>query len=261
MANGDSSGTAGGLHKGELLALAEQYVCPDRVRFLRSAGIDLMIGRREGYRLWDLDGRELIDVHLNGGVYNLGHRNPRLVAALVAGVQEFDIGNHHFPSSQRALVARDLVEATDGMKYAVFASGGGEAVDLAIKTARRFTGRTRIVSARDAYHGHTGLALAAGDEAAAEAFHSTSPAVTRVPFNDAAAIDRTLAHGDVAAVILETVPATAGFVHPPPATSRRSVLRVIATGPYSSPTRCRPAWDDRAVCGRSTTKGSPPTSW
>ncbi len=214
MADGDSTGTVDGVGKEALLELAERYVCPDRVRFLRSAGIDLLIGRREGYRLWDLDGRELIDLHLNGGVYNLGHRNPRLVAALVAGVQEFDIGNHHFPSSQRALLARDLVDATDGMQYAVFASGGGEAVDLAIKTARRFTGRTRIVSARDAYHGHTGLALAVGDEAAAHAFHSDSADVTRVPFNDAAEVDAALAGGDVAAVILETVPATAGFVPP-----------------------------------------------
>ena len=142
--------------KEALLELAERYVCPDRVRFLRSAGIDLLIGRREGYRLWDLDGRELIDLHLNGGVYNLGHRNPRLVAALVAGVQEFDIGNHHFPSSQRALLARDLVDATDGMQYAVFGREGVRTANLAIRFPFPFAGLTGIVSARDAYHGHTG---------------------------------------------------------------------------------------------------------
>lgn len=202
--------------KAQILELAERFVCPDRVRFLQGAGIDLVVGRREGYRLWDMDGREFIDVHLNGGVYNLGHRNPRIVAALVEGASTYDIGNHHFPSSRRALLARDLVTATPGMRYAVFASGGGEAVDLAIKSARRTTGRTRIVSAHDAYHGHTGLALAAGDESAAQAFLSQSADVTRVPFNDEEAITRTLADGDVAAVILETVPATAGFPPPEP---------------------------------------------
>lgn len=204
----------GPLDKDQVLDLAEQYVCPDRVRFLRNAGIDLVIGRREGYRLWDMDGRELIDVHLNGGVYNLGHRNPRLVATLIDALSEYDIGNHHFPSSARAVLARDLVTATPGMQYAVFASGGGEAVDLAIKSARRATGRTRIVSARDAYHGHTGLALAAGDETAARSFHSESREVTRVAFNDPTALAAELASGDVAAVLLETLPATAGFIPP-----------------------------------------------
>ena len=51
--------------KQHTLELAERYVCPDRVRFLTGAGIDLVIGRREGCRIWDVDGRELIDIHLN----------------------------------------------------------------------------------------------------------------------------------------------------------------------------------------------------
>lgn len=202
------------LTKADVLRLAEQYVCPDRVRVLTGAGIPIVIGRREGYRIWDLDGRELLDLHLNGGVYNLGHRHPRIVAAATAALGEWDIGNHHFPSTQRALLARDLVQATPGMQYAVFASGGGEAIDLAIKSARRATGRTVVVSAVNAYHGHTGLALAAGDQDAARAFLVGGEQFRRVPFNDVDALAAALAPGDVAAVILETVPATAGFVPP-----------------------------------------------
>ncbi len=194
--------------------LAEQYLCPDRVRFLRNVGIDLVIGRREGYRIWDVDGRELIDIHLNGGVYNLGHRNPDIVAALTDALETLDIGNHHFPSTERALLAQRLVELTPGSHYAVFASGGGEAVDLAIKSARRATGRRKIVSVTDAYHGHTGLALAAGDEQAAANFLATDPDFVRVPFNDAEALAAAIPNA--AAVILETVPATAGFPRPQP---------------------------------------------
>lgn len=200
--------------KRETLELAERYLCPDRVRFLRSAGIDLVIGRREGYRIWDVDGRELIDIHLNGGVYNLGHRNPDVITALTEALQTLDIGNHHFPSTERAKLAERLVTLTPGANYVVFASGGGEAVDLAIKSARRATGRRRIVSVTDAYHGHTGLALAAGDEQAASAFLSTDPDMVRVPFNDAEAL--AAAVPGAAAVILETVPATAGFPRPEP---------------------------------------------
>lgn len=203
--------------KAEVLALAERYLCPDRVRTMRTAGIDMVIGRREGYRLWDLDGTARIDLHLNGGVYNLGHRNPDVIAALLTAVQTYDIGNHHFPSGPRALLAQQLVAATPGMHYAVFASGGGEAVDLAIKSARRATGRRVIVSLTDAYHGHTGLALAVGDEHAAASFLSDDPTgVVRVPFNDLDALAAALADHDAAAVIVETVPATAGFPVPLP---------------------------------------------
>ncbi|MEZ5184530.1 MAG: aminotransferase class III-fold pyridoxal phosphate-dependent enzyme [Candidatus Nanopelagicales bacterium] len=199
--------------KQHTLDLSERYVCPDRVRFLGGAGIDLVIGRRDGYHIWDVDGRDLIDIHLNGGVYNLGHRNPDVIATLTEALRTLDIGNHHFPSTERAALAERLVDLTPGMQYAVFASGGGEAIDLAIKSARRATGRRRIISVTDAYHGHTGLALAAGDEQAATAFLATEPDFERVAFNDVAAMEQALSE-PAAAVILETVPATAGFPRP-----------------------------------------------
>ena len=151
----------------DVLTLAERYVCPDRVRTFGALGAGIVMGRREGYRISDVDGRSWLDLHLNGGVFNLGHRNPELIAVLVDALDELDIGNHHFPSVERALLAADLVERTPGMAYAVFASGGGEAIDLAIKSARRATGRRRVVSVAGSYHGHTGLALAAGDREAA----------------------------------------------------------------------------------------------
>jgi acetylornithine/succinyldiaminopimelate/putrescine aminotransferase len=202
----------------EVLRLAERYVCPDRVRTLTGLHADLVIGKREGYRIWDVDGRELLDLHLNGGTFNLGHRHPALVAELRTALDRLDIGNHHFPSAERSLLAEQLVALTPGMRYAVFGSGGGEAIDLALKSARRATGRSRVVSVTGAYHGHTGLALAAGDERAAEAFGSTGAAgeFVHVPYNDAAAVEAACAAGDVAAVILETVPATVGFVVPQP---------------------------------------------
>lgn len=202
--------------RGEVLQLAETYVCPDRVRMLTGLNADLVIGKREGYRIWDLDGRELLDLHLNGGTFNLGHRHPDLVEELRTALDRLDIGNHHFPSVERSLLAEQLVALTPGMRYAVFGSGGGEAVDLALKSARRATGRRRVVSATGAYHGHTGLALAAGDDRAAAAFGSAGAPgeYVHVPFNDVAAIATACGDGDVAALILETVPATVGFVAP-----------------------------------------------
>ncbi len=202
----------------EVLALAERYLCPDRVRTLRALGGGIVMGRREGYRIHDVDGRSWWDLHLNGGVFNLGHRNPELVATLVEALGELDIGNHHFPSIERALLAEQLVTLTPGAHYAVFSSGGGEAVDLALKSARRATGRRRVVSASGSYHGHTGLALAAGDRHAAEAFLSTGTEdeFVQVPFDDLTALEEALATAPTAAVVLETIPATLGFPVPSP---------------------------------------------
>lgn len=214
----------------EALRLAETYLCPNRVRTFAALGLDVVVGRREGYRMWTLDGRELVDLHLNGGVFNLGHRNPELVAVLVEALQTLDIGNHHFPSVERALLAERLVSLTPGMRYAVLGSGGGEAVDLAIKTARRVTGRRRVVSVSGAYHGHTGLALAAGDERAAAAFLSDSEGFVHVPFGDLDALAGALAGRDVAAVVLETMPATAGFLQPTAAYLRGVRAACDATG-------------------------------
>jgi acetylornithine/succinyldiaminopimelate/putrescine aminotransferase len=97
----------------------------------------------------------------------------------------------------------------------VFASGGGEAVDVAIKSARRFTGRRKVVAMASGYHGHTGLSGCAGDDANARYFASDRPdEFVKVPFNDLDAMHAALRSRDVAAVILETIPATYGFPVP-----------------------------------------------
>ena len=205
--------------KRRVLDLAERYVCPGRVRTFRALGVDLVIGRREGYRIWDLDGRELLDLHLNGGVFNLGHRNPELIATLEGALDTLDIGNHHFPSAARAELGEALARLTPGdLQYSVFASGGGEAIDLALKTARHATKRRKIVSIAKGYHDHTGLALAAGDERFSRMFLSEGPPgeFVQVPWNDLDAMASALSGDDVAAAVLETIPATLGFLPPAP---------------------------------------------
>jgi acetylornithine/succinyldiaminopimelate/putrescine aminotransferase len=204
--------------KAEVLAASERWWNPGKTRFWAEAGVPLVVGRREGYWLEDLDGHRLLDAHLNGGTYNLGHRNPDVVAAVRDALDVLDVGNHHFPSVVRAALARDLVAtAPEGLTKVAYGSGGGEAVDIAIKTARHATGRRRIVSVVKAYHGHTGLAVAAGDERFARLFLAERPdEFTQVPFNDLDAMAAALLPGDVAAVLMETIPATYGFPMPEP---------------------------------------------
>jgi putrescine aminotransferase len=205
------------LDKDEVLELTRRYVAPHRVDVWSAFETQLVIGRREGYRIQDLSGHELVDMHLNGGTFNLGHRNPELVAAMSEAAAELDIGNHHFASVERALLGRDLARLTPGeLTYSVFSASGSEANDVAIKTARRASGRRKVVALDAGYHGRTGLSGAAGEDAAARYFLSDSSDFSKVPFADLDAMERELRGGDVAAVILETVPATYGFPIPPP---------------------------------------------
>ncbi len=204
--------------KADLLARSREFWNPDKTAFWVDSGVDLVLDRREGYLIWDMDGRRLIDVHLNGGTYNLGHRNPEVMAAVVDGMQRFDIGNHHFPSLARTALAEALVRtAPASLTKVAYASGGGEAVDIALKSARHATGRRTIVSTVKAYHGHTGLAVATGDDRFSTLFLADRPdEFVQVPFNDLDAMEKALRGHDVAAVIMETIPATFGFPLPEP---------------------------------------------
>jgi acetylornithine/succinyldiaminopimelate/putrescine aminotransferase len=204
--------------KADMLARSREFWNPDKTAFWVDSGVDLVLDRREGYLLWDMDGRRLIDAHLNGGTYNLGHRNPEVIAAVVEGMERFDIGNHHFPSLARTALAEALVlTAPAGLTKVAYGSGGGEAVDIALKSARHATGRRTIVSTVKAYHGHTGLAVATGDDRFSRLFLSDRPdEFVQVPFNDLDAMEKALIGHDVAAVIMETIPATFGFPLPEP---------------------------------------------
>ena len=153
--------------KREILTLNHSYLMPNRVETWAGAGVPLVIGRREGYRFWDIDGHELQDFHINGGTYNLGHRHPALVEALVEGVATLDVGNHHFPSEARGRLAERLAERTPGdLHYSVLTPSPDEFV--------------------------------------------------KVPFNDLDAMEKALTGRDVAAVLIEPIPATFGFPIPEP---------------------------------------------
>jgi len=204
--------------KDEMLAKSREFWNPGKTDFWVESGVPLVIDRREEYFLYDMSGKRLLDVHLNGGTYNLGHRNSEVATAVTAAMSHFDIGNHHFPAVTRTALAEALVStAPEGLTKVIYGSGGGEAIDIALKTARHATQRRRIISIVKAYHGHTGLAVSTGDERFSKLFLSDRPdEFVQVPFNDLDAMEAALRGHDVAAVIMETIPATFGFPLPLP---------------------------------------------
>lgn len=220
----EHEGTLGGLgafgfrSKEDFLVDTADVWNPDKVRFWRESGVELVLDRREGYFIFDTSGKRLIDVHLNGGTYNLGHRNEELIRTLEWAMGSMDIGNHHFPAIARTALAQDfLATCHSGLTKLVYGTGGSEANDIAIKSARYATQRRRIVSLEKAYHGGTGLSVAATDDRFSRRFLSDNPdEFVQVPHNDLNAMEEVLSHGDVAAVLMETIPATYGFPMPMP---------------------------------------------
>jgi acetylornithine/succinyldiaminopimelate/putrescine aminotransferase len=201
--------------KEEIIQKFARHVSSGKVDFFTQAGIDFVTGEREGVFISDLDGKQLINCHSNGGVFNLGHRNPRVIAALQRALAQYDIGNHHLVSRPRAMLAERLAAISPGdIKRVVFGVSGGEAIDLAIKLARGHTRRAQVISAVGGYYGHTGLALAAGDEAYRKPFEPLSPGFIQVPFGDLEALDAAMSE-NTAAVLFETIPATLGIAIPP----------------------------------------------
>jgi len=201
--------------KQRVIELFRDHVSSGKVAFFKKYGMDFVMGRREGPYLWDLDGKKrLFNLHCNGGVFNLGHRHLELIELLKRTLDDYDIGNHHLMSAARAELASYLAQLMPGdLNYTVFGVAGGEAIDLAFKVARAFTGKTKIISAKGGYHGHTGLALAAGDPKYRLPFGPLAPGFLQVPFGQIDVLVDAI-DNDTAAVILETVPATLGIVVP-----------------------------------------------
>jgi acetylornithine/succinyldiaminopimelate/putrescine aminotransferase len=173
---------------------SQTYWDPEKTQAWQEPGIDLLIDQRQGYFLHDVDGNRLIDVHLNGGTSNLGHRNPELVETLTLATQRFDMGDHQLPSPAAATLAEALAAATPGdLQYTVYAASSDEVRRIAVETARQTKPAGKVV--------------ATPGDAAEQDFIT-------VPYNDLKAMEDALAEGDIAAVMVETMPQDRGFVLP-----------------------------------------------
>jgi putrescine aminotransferase len=194
--------------------LIARHLSPHKARAYQEAGMLLVQGRREGVRVWDLDGRDYINCRSSGGVFNFGHQPRFAVEALATALREHDMGDWLLPSARRAQGAAALARLLpEPLRYSFFTASGAEAVEVACKLARSVTGRSGLVCADHGYHGHVGFSLAMADPPLSDRYRPLTPGITRVPFDDLAAIEAAIGH-DTAAVILETIPATGGYLVP-----------------------------------------------
>lgn len=176
----------------------------------------LEVDRAEGMHIYDTSGRAYLDLNSGISVSSLGHRHPAIVAAVKAQVDRYMhtmVYGEHVQSPQVTfadLLARTLDNGLDSVYYL---NGGTEAVEGALKLARRATNRYEIIACSRAYHGSSMAAEALRSDAAFKrAFAPGLPGVRHIDFNNMADLQRITTK--TACVILEAVQSEAG-VRPP----------------------------------------------
>jgi len=190
-----------------------------------------------GCELWDYEGRRYLDFSSQLVNINIGHLHPKVVAAIQEQAATLPTINPAHANLARGLAAEKILQhAGAPFEKVFFTNGGADAVENAIRLARLTTGRTKVLSTYRSYHGNTGAAITAtGDwrrypnEYAIGHVHFWGPFPYRSEFwSDSAEqeVERALHHLErtivgegpqsIAAILIETVPGTAGIMPPPP---------------------------------------------
>jgi glutamate-1-semialdehyde 2,1-aminomutase len=195
------------------------------VRAFRAVGGNpFFVNRAAGSRVWDVDGNELIDYVLSWGPAILGHAHPKIIAAVKAAAEHGT--SFGIPNPFEVTMARLICERVPSVQKVRMTSSGTEACMSAIRLARGFTRRDKIIKFDGCYHGHVdSLLVKAGsgaltfgqpDSAGIPAAFTQHTIV--LPYNDVAAVQACFAANPdaVAGIIVEPVPGNAGLYLPRP---------------------------------------------
>jgi putrescine aminotransferase len=169
--------------------------------------------RSDGTRIWDEEGTEYLDAG-GYGVFILGHRYPRVVAAVHEQLDRHPFSARVLLNGDMARAAEQLASATPaGLEYVFFTNSGSETAELSIKLARA-NGRRRLISTHGGFHGKTTGALSTTGKPMFRDPFLPLLDVTFIPYNDVDALEAELAAGEPAAFIIEPVQAEGGVIIP-----------------------------------------------
>ena len=169
--------------------------------------------RGDGCRIWDDTGRSYLDFVAGVAVVSLGHRHPSPLAAAQEQLDRLWHASNLYYTEPMAKLA-GLLSTRVGGAQAFFCNSGAEAVESALKYARKATGRTRIIALEDSFHGRTlGALSATGQPAKWQGFGPLVPGVSFAPANDIEALEAAMSpSGDVALILLEPVLGEGGVI-------------------------------------------------
>lgn len=203
---------------------------------VQSAVNPVVIAGGSGCEVWDYAGKRYLDFSSQLVNTNIGHAHPKVVEAIKVQAEILPTIAPATANLARGLAAKRIVElAPEGFRKVFFTNAGADANENAIRMARLYTGRQKVLSAYRSYHGNTGAAIVAtGDtrrianEYATGHVHVFTPYLYRSEFhatNEEEECERALRYlrrtiesegpGTIAAILLESVPGTAGIMVPP----------------------------------------------
>jgi acetylornithine aminotransferase len=190
----------------------------------------VMLVRGAGSRVWDVDGREYVDLIAGIAVNALGHGDPRVANAIAEQWSTLGhVSNLYASEPGLALAERLIGLVGDDSARVCFCNSGAEANEAAFKMSR-LTGRTKVVVAEGSFHGRTMGALAlTAQPGKADPFRPLPGEVHVVPFGDAAAL-ATAVDTDTAAVFLEPIQGEGGVIVPPEGYLRAARELTTSTG-------------------------------
>lgn len=195
------------------------------------APLALEIDRAEGLYLYDTGGKAYLDLIAGIGVSALGHRHPRVEAAVRDQLGKYwhTLVYGEFVLSPQVRLAGLLAEQLPGLDSVYFVNSGTEATEGAMKLAKRYTGRPDFVACRQAYHGSTqGAASLMAPVDFTLAYHPLLPGIRHIDFNEDGGLERI--DRRTAAVIVETVQAESGIHKPRPEWLQALRKRCTETG-------------------------------
>jgi len=192
--------------------------------FKAVGGTPPFIARGQGSRIYDEDGNEFIDYVCSWGPLILGHSHPQVVSALKQVAERGT--SFGAPTELEVTLAKMISSAIPSMEMVRFVNSGTEATMTALRLARAFTGRDKVIKFAGGYHGHADGLLVKGGSGLATLSLPGSPGVSPsyaqntlvAPYNHAEAVAELFERypGEIAAVIVEPVAANMGVVPPQP---------------------------------------------
>ncbi|SDC70725.1 aspartate aminotransferase family protein [Niabella drilacis] len=197
-----------------------------------AAPLALEISRARGCSIFDVNGKEYIDLIGGISVANTGHGHPAVIDAIKKQLDDYlhVMVYGEIVQSPQVRYARLLADHLPaGLHSVYFTNSGAEAVEGAMKLAKRYTGRTRIIAAKNSYHGSTQGALSIlGDEYWRNAFRPLLPGIVHIDYNKYDWLDQI--DTTTACVLLETVQAEGGILAPDKAWLQAVRQRCTETG-------------------------------
>jgi putrescine aminotransferase len=192
-----------------------RHINPHLAKLMAFAGFGIEM-RGEGCYIYDHEGRQFLDCLGGYGTFSVGHRHPKVIEAVQNQLGEMALSGKAFFSKNAADLAEKLAEITPaGIEFSFFCNSGAEAVEAALKFSKGSTGRVKIVSTTESFHGKTLGALSAmGRAKYRKPFEPLLPGVTFVPFGDAEAAAQAI-DDETACMIVEPIQGEGGIIVPP----------------------------------------------